>query len=78
MTGMCAIRRCNGATSRIAHDAYSAAIVDFVQSAAKHRGDIDKQPVDVNQAVIAVIAEMDHVAHEKHIDIELLGRGWFD
>jgi two-component system, OmpR family, sensor histidine kinase QseC len=35
---------------------------------------IDQQLIDVNQAVIAVIADMDHVAHEKRIDIELQGK----
>ncbi|MGZ5000799.1 MAG: histidine kinase dimerization/phospho-acceptor domain-containing protein, partial [Methylomonas sp.] len=65
-----ALQKAQQAVLRMTHMVQQLLTLSRVQH---HNAGIDKQPVDVNQAVIAVIADMDHVAHDKGIEIELQG-----
>lgn len=65
-----ALLQAQHAVSRMTHMVQQLLTLSRVQH---HRAAIGKQPLDVNQALITVIADMDHVAHEKSVDIELQG-----
>ncbi len=65
-----ALQKAQQAVLRMTHMVQQLLTLSRVQH---HNAGIDKQSVDVNQAVIAVIADMDHVAHDKSIEIELKG-----
>jgi two-component system sensor histidine kinase QseC len=58
------------AVSRMTHIVQQLLTLSRVQH---HHAAIDKQLLNVNQALIAVISDMDHVAHDKRIEVELLG-----
>lgn len=63
-----ALQKAQQAVSRMTHMVQQLLTLARVQH---HGAGIDKQPVDVNHAVVAVIADMDHVAHDKGIEVEL-------
>ena len=65
-----ALRKAQQAVSRMTHMVQQLLTLSRVQH---HNSALGKQAVDVNQEAIAVIADMDHVAHGKHMDIELQG-----
>ncbi len=64
-----ALQKAQQAVLRMTHMVQQLLTLARVQ----HHVGIEKRQVDVNQALIAVIADMDHVAHEKSIEIELQG-----
>lgn len=65
-----ALQKARQAVLRMTHMVQQLLTLSRVQH---HNAVIDKQTIDVNQALIAVIADMDHVAHDKGIEIELQG-----
>jgi two-component system sensor histidine kinase QseC len=65
-----ALQKAQQAVLRMTHMVQQLLTLSRVQH---HNAVIDKQALDVNRAVIGVIADMDHVAHDKGIEIELQG-----
>lgn len=65
-----ALQKAQQAVSRMTHTVQQLLTLSRVQH---QQAGIAKQPVDVNQALIEVISDLDHVARDKRIDIELQG-----
>jgi two-component system sensor histidine kinase QseC len=65
-----ALQQAQAAVSRMTHLVQQLLILSRVQ---QHNSVITKQPVALNEAIITVIADMDFLAHEKQIEIELQG-----
>jgi two-component system sensor histidine kinase QseC len=65
-----ALQKAQQAVSRMTHTVQQLLTLSRVQH---QQAGIAKQPVDVNQALIDVISDLDHAARDKRIDIELLG-----
>jgi two-component system sensor histidine kinase QseC len=66
-----ALQKCQQAVMRMTHMVQQLLTLSRVQH---HNVQPSKQKVDLNQAVIAVIAEIEFSAHEKNIEIELIGQ----
>ncbi|PPD33416.1 MAG: two-component sensor histidine kinase [Methylomonas sp.] len=66
-----ALQKCQQAVMRMTHMVQQLLTLSRVQH---HNVQLSKQKVDINQAVIAVIAEIEFSAHEKNIEIELSGQ----
>lgn len=66
-----ALQKCQQAVLRMTHMVQQLLTLSRVQH---HNVQLTKQRVDVNQAIIAVIADIEYSAHEKLIEIELNGR----
>jgi two-component system sensor histidine kinase QseC len=65
-----ALQKAQQAVSRMTHLVQQLLTLSRVQH---HNNQLDKQPVDLQQALIAVITDLEHFAHDKQIDIELRG-----
>ena len=65
-----ALQKCQQAVLRMTHMVQQLLTLSRVQH---HNVQPTKQPVDANQAMIGVIADIDFSAHEKRIEIELNG-----
>ena len=65
-----ALQKCQLAVWRMTHMVQQLLTLSRVQH---QNAQLSKQVVDINQALIAVIADIEHSAHEKHIEIELSG-----
>ncbi|MBD9358451.1 ATP-binding protein [Methylomonas albis] len=65
-----ALQKAQQAVSRMTHTVQQLLTLSRVQH---QQAGIAKQSVDVNQALIEVISDLDHAARAKRIDIELLG-----
>ncbi len=63
-----ALQKCQQAVLRMTHMVQQLLTLSRVQH---HNAQLNKQWLDANQTLIAVIADMEHTAHEKHIEIEL-------
>ena len=65
-----ALQKCQQAILRMTHMVQQLLTLSRVQH---HNVQLTKQPVDINQVLIAVIAEIEFSAHEKQIEIEMGG-----
>lgn len=65
-----ALEKAKQAVLRMTHMVQQLLTLSRVQH---HDAGIDKQPLDVHQAAAAVIADLDHVAHDKRMEIALGG-----
>lgn len=65
-----ALQKCQLAVWRMTHMVQQLLTLSRVQH---HNALLNKQKVDVNQALIGVITDIEYSAHEKHIEIELNG-----
>ncbi|MEI8573524.1 HAMP domain-containing protein [Methylomonas sp. LW13] len=65
-----ALQKAQQAVSRMTHTVQQLLTLSRVQH---QQAGIAKQSVDVNQALIEVISDLDHAARDKRIDIELQG-----
>lgn len=65
-----ALQKCQQAVLRMTHMVQQLLTLSRVQH---HNAQLSKQRIDVHQALIAVIADIEFSAHEKQIEIELNG-----
>lgn len=63
-----ALQKAQQAVARMTHLVQQLLTLSRVQH---HNAQVDKQAVDVQQALVGVITEMEHFAHDKRIEIEL-------